>query len=173
MKKRKKSLFSLLFLGVFLFTTSCGYILYPERRDRYGGGRLDVAVVVMDLLWLIPGVVPGVVALVVDALTGAWFEDGASMFAVKSRTKNPRVLVASRPHQINIKHPLKKPGEVSLYHVDSRGHRTLLGRQNARPGKKLPFRFTLSPSLRGDRGWLLLSLNEKDTSWMDIQVASR
>jgi hypothetical protein len=48
----------------------CGYLLHPERRGNHGG-TIDGASLVMDLLWLLPGVVPGVVALIVDFSSGA------------------------------------------------------------------------------------------------------
>jgi hypothetical protein len=51
-------------------SAGCGYILHPERRGNQGG-TIDGASLVMDLLWLLPGVVPGVVALVVDFSSGA------------------------------------------------------------------------------------------------------
>ena len=53
-------------------TTGCGYILYPERRGT-SGGTIDGGTLVMDLLWLIPGVVPGVVCLIVDFSSGAMY----------------------------------------------------------------------------------------------------
>src|ERR1022692_3128810 len=40
----------------------CGYLLYPERRGQQSG-RIDSGTMVMDLLWLLAGVVPGVNAL--------------------------------------------------------------------------------------------------------------
>ncbi len=53
----------------------CGYILYPERRGNRGG-NIDAGTMVMDLLWLLPGIVPGVVALVVDFSSGAIYVGG-------------------------------------------------------------------------------------------------
>ena len=57
-------------LGVFSTSVSCGYFLYPKRRGNKGGG-LHTPTLVMDLLWLLPGIIPGVVALAVDFSTGA------------------------------------------------------------------------------------------------------
>jgi hypothetical protein len=56
-------------------TASCGYVLYPERRGN-PGGTLDGGTLVMDLLWLIVGVVPGVVFLIVDFTSGAMYVNG-------------------------------------------------------------------------------------------------
>lgn len=49
--------------------SGCGYLLYPERNGRTGG-RIDTVVLVVDLLWLLPGLVPGIVCLAVDFTTG-------------------------------------------------------------------------------------------------------
>ena len=48
----------------------CGTILYPERRGT-AGGQIDGGVAVMDCLWLLVGIVPGVVFLIVDFSNGA------------------------------------------------------------------------------------------------------
>jgi len=61
-------------------STGCGYFLYPERRGN--SGNVDAATLVMDLLWLIPGVVPGVVALIVDFSSGAIYR-GHGRYAVR------------------------------------------------------------------------------------------
>jgi len=58
-----------------LASTSCGYILYPERRGQ-SGGAIDGGTLVMDLLWLLPGIVPGVVFLIVDFTTGCMYVSG-------------------------------------------------------------------------------------------------
>jgi hypothetical protein len=53
----------------------CGYILHPERRGQQSGS-VDGATMVMDLLWLLPGIIPGVVALIVDFSSGAIYVGG-------------------------------------------------------------------------------------------------
>ncbi|MBV8758940.1 MAG: hypothetical protein JO257_16755 [Deltaproteobacteria bacterium] len=62
-------------LAISLAATSCGYILYPERRGQ-SGGTIDGGTLVMDLLWLLPGIVPGVVFLIVDFTSGAMYVNG-------------------------------------------------------------------------------------------------
>ncbi len=65
-----------LVLTIMTFTTiNCGYILYPERRGN-PPGQIDTGSLVMDILWLIPGIIPGVIALVVDFTTGAIYLGG-------------------------------------------------------------------------------------------------
>ncbi|HEY0484372.1 MAG TPA: hypothetical protein VGD37_42925 [Kofleriaceae bacterium] len=53
----------------------CGTILYPERRGQ-AGGRVDVGVAVMDGLWCLAFIVPGVIAFIVDFGNGAIYESG-------------------------------------------------------------------------------------------------
>lgn len=53
----------------------CAYILHPERRGNTGGA-IDGGMLVCDILWLIPGIIPGVVALVVDFSNGAIYVGG-------------------------------------------------------------------------------------------------
>ena len=61
-------------LVVFIFAVSgCGTIIYPERRFAPVSNEPDWKVVGMDCLWLLAGIVPGVVALLVDLSTGAIF----------------------------------------------------------------------------------------------------
>jgi hypothetical protein len=65
--------------GTMLTTASgavgCGYFLHPERRGTLSG-VIDGSTMVMDLLWLLPGIVPGVVALIVDFSSGAIYVRG-------------------------------------------------------------------------------------------------
>jgi hypothetical protein len=69
-------------LTAALTTAGCGYFLYPERRGNTGGG-VDGGTLVMDLLWLLPGLVPGVVALIVDFSSGAIYVGRGSRMAVR------------------------------------------------------------------------------------------
>lgn len=79
MKKFKSRLMAFVLVGALLLATvNCGYILYPERRGKKGG-EIDPVVLVMDLAWLIVGVVPGVVALVVDFATGCIYKSGDNL----------------------------------------------------------------------------------------------
>jgi hypothetical protein len=52
-----------------LQTTSCGTLLYPERRGQ-PAGRLDAGVVALDAVGLLLFLVPGVIAFAVDFATG-------------------------------------------------------------------------------------------------------
>jgi hypothetical protein len=57
-------------VGGTVFLSSCGTVLYPERRGQ-PAGRLDVGVVVLDGIGLLLFLVPGVIAFAVDFATGA------------------------------------------------------------------------------------------------------
>ena len=57
-----------------LATSSCGTLLYPDRSDVDGDDRrLDAAVIAMDGILLLFGILPGVIAFAVDAHTGALY----------------------------------------------------------------------------------------------------
>jgi hypothetical protein len=62
-------------LTVGTSSIGCGYILYPERRGIQSG-TIDTPTMVMDLLWLLAGIVPGVVALIVDFSSGGIYASG-------------------------------------------------------------------------------------------------
>jgi hypothetical protein len=51
---------------IAILSSSCGTILYPERRGQPHGGPLDPGVVILDALGLLFFVIPGVVAFVID-----------------------------------------------------------------------------------------------------------
>ncbi|MCL4478294.1 MAG: hypothetical protein M1381_04235 [Deltaproteobacteria bacterium] len=77
MKKFMKSRFLIAVVLIFMMlsTVNCGFLLYPERRGNRPG-VIDGTVLVMDCLWLLAGVVPGVVALVVDFTSGSIYFGG-------------------------------------------------------------------------------------------------
>jgi hypothetical protein len=59
-------------LAALMLASSCGMILFPERKGQ-DSGKLDPNVIVMDASLLIFWIVPGVVAFVVDFATGAGY----------------------------------------------------------------------------------------------------
>jgi len=67
-----------LLVALTFATINCGVLLHPERKGQKGG-NIDPSALVMDCLWLIAGVVPGVVALVVDFATGGIYKPGMAM----------------------------------------------------------------------------------------------
>ena len=84
--------------------TGCGYFLYPERRGN--SGNVDGGVLVMDLLWLLPGIVPGVIALIVDFSSGAIYTGRGGGHAVVMSPKGRvavRLPAAARPTQLELR----------------------------------------------------------------------
>lgn len=75
-------------LGLGAATSGCGFILYPGRRGR-NGGQIDIPVLIIDLLWLIPGLLPGAICLIVDFTTGCIYRGGG-----RAQTSSP-----PSPHQ--------------------------------------------------------------------------
>jgi len=71
-------------VGLAMTTASfgCGYILHPERRGNRGG-TVDGMSLLFDLLWLIPGLIPGIVALIVDFTSGAIYVGGRRGHVIK------------------------------------------------------------------------------------------
>ncbi len=55
----------------------CGTLIYPERRGQRGG-TVDGGIAIMDALWLLVFIIPGVVAFAVDFTTGAIYLPGGS-----------------------------------------------------------------------------------------------
>ena len=72
-KKPMKALSLVVLAAMGLELASCGTILYPDRRGRRGG-HIDSGVVIMDGLWCLVFLVPGVVGFIVDFSTGAIYE---------------------------------------------------------------------------------------------------
>ncbi len=99
MKPVKMRLLTIFALAFFTFSTvGCGYILYPNRRNAMArGGQVDVAVVIMDCLWLIPGILPGVFALIWDGIHGSWYATGGGALIMEKHQSGTLHMVASRP----------------------------------------------------------------------------
>ncbi|MDY0002128.1 MAG: hypothetical protein RBU30_12595 [Polyangia bacterium] len=69
-------------------TMSCAWILHPERRNAgRTSGRLDTVPLILDILWFIPGIIPGVVCLVVDFVTGAIYVQNLGSSPLKADGK--------------------------------------------------------------------------------------
>ena len=83
----------------------CGYFLHPERRGTQSG-VIDGATMVMDILWLIPGIIPGVIALVVDFSSGAIYISGSRRVGLQL-SPDGRVALqvphAARPGQVEFR----------------------------------------------------------------------
>lgn len=76
------------------FATSCAVILHPERKGN-NSTPIDTVPLVVDILLFLPGLIPGVVALVLDFGTGAIYleKNGANKpFLGKRKRRNEQRL---------------------------------------------------------------------------------
>jgi len=86
-------------------SVGCGYLLHPERRGIQSG-VIDGATMVMDCLWLLVGVVPGVVALIVDFSSGGIYMSGYRHAALRLAPGGRLALQvprASRPGRVEFR----------------------------------------------------------------------
>ena len=88
-------------LSVALITQlyGCGTIIYPERRNQTTE-NVDVGVALLDGLWLLVFIIPGVVALAVDFTTGAIYLPGGTK---RASTQGEMVVVKVNPAELNEK----------------------------------------------------------------------
>lgn len=64
-KMLRKSIMILLVFTLVLETASCGFFLYPERRNQ-SKGEVDVGVAALDAIGLVFFIIPGLIAFAVD-----------------------------------------------------------------------------------------------------------
>lgn len=84
-------------------SAGCGYLLYPERRGTQSG-TIDSGTMVMDLLWLLPGIIPGVVALIVDFSSGAIYVRGRTAVRLSTDGRlSVRLPRLSRPTRLEFR----------------------------------------------------------------------
>ena len=75
-----------LVLFAFLFAvTGCGYYMKPQRRTEKLSNEVDPTTVICDAAWLLAFIVPGVVALSVDAMNETWYFTAAEQKARDAR----------------------------------------------------------------------------------------
>jgi hypothetical protein len=73
----KRQLFRSVAIVTLAVLTSCATIIHPERKGNRGGA-VDVVPLVVDILLFIPGLIPGLIAIIVDFGTGAIYTGGGS-----------------------------------------------------------------------------------------------
>lgn len=164
MKKHfKTKLVAYLVIFSMLFSiVSCGFILYPERRGRTQG-RIDPVVLVLDCLWLIPGIIPGVVALVVDFVTGGIYESGS---AIKIRQGQQFALDVHGPA------PADAEMKITLTSQEN-GHREILLMQKFSVGQEMTSQisFQIPPEISEGTYTLALQVNDRTTSSWTLLVS--
>lgn len=124
----------LIVLAIMLWTTSCGTILYPERRGQ-PAGKIDVGVAVLDGIGLLVFLVPGVIAFAVDFATGAIYLPPSSSSQLEINPSNlqdakiiktgPRALTRFEIETL-VKEEIRQ--EIDLASPQTRVARVLLGR---------------------------------------------
>ena len=150
---------------------SCATILYPERKGNVGG-QIDVGPLILDCLWLIPGLIPGVVALAVDFVTGA-------IYLGNGKKKSSAIRVG-REGEIAIRKPaLERKADVELRLVDDDG--TVLDRDRitwhdgkGRTGRKLSVDLSRAAAVHpeGELASLRLELHvaDREPAVMHLQM---
>jgi hypothetical protein len=93
---------------------SCATILHPERKGNRGG-PVDVVPLVVDILLFIPGLIPGLIAIIVDFGTGAIYTGGGSADVPTDVPRHGKIAFRARemPSQSQVKlRLLDKDGTV-------------------------------------------------------------
>ena len=143
----------------FIFATSgCGTILYPERHFSPGSGKPDLKVIGMDCLWLLVGVIPGLVALLVDLGSGAIFLPQSEVSVSPGETV-----------RINIPGPAPADCEVTVRLYSPEGEELVTGiRAQATQGKELdaPLSLTIPSGRETSGARLVLAVDGREqASW--------
>ena len=68
---------SLILIAVLLPLGGCGYLIFNERVGQ-SGGNVDWGIFALDAVGLLFGIIPGVIAFVVDFSTGCIYLPGPS-----------------------------------------------------------------------------------------------
>jgi hypothetical protein len=91
-------------LSVVLITQlyGCGTLIYPERRGQKTG-KVDVGIALLDALWLLVFIVPGVVAFAVDFTTGAIYLPGGTKKSSGPGETGKVVVVQMNPTELHEK----------------------------------------------------------------------
>ena len=79
-----------------VFATSCAVILHPERKGN-NSAPVDTVPLIVDILLFLPGLIPGVIALVLDFGTGAIYlsKSGSNkpFLGKRGRAKGQKLMV--------------------------------------------------------------------------------
>jgi hypothetical protein len=87
-KKLQSRVFTLVVTLCFAVSSiSCGTLMHSERILSRPSDKLDGKTVALDCLWLLPGLVPGVVALGVDFHNDAIYYSRSELEAMKKGKK--------------------------------------------------------------------------------------
>lgn len=162
--------FVVLLAGLFTFS-SCAYLLYPERRGSRNSGVIDTVPLIIDIVWFLPGLIPGIICLAVDFSSGAIYVGGGggTKFSVKRNGK----VVVNRP-------PLEVETEARVAIVDGQGNvfaeeRTLWSPEHPERKDKMKLQISSEARLAADAGTPLLlevQLGDAEPTQFGLELAA-
>jgi hypothetical protein len=168
MKTLKKKLIIFSMLTTFFFTISgCGYLLYPQRRNNAGRvAAIDPLTVVMDCFWLFFFIIPGVIAITVDAITGGWnYGPGEDLLLKKEKS-----IDVKSGEQIIVKvKNFEKNKKISFKLIDKNGKRWNLNHKKSLKNNSYASVKILSLIPAG-RSRLILNLNDKNSLNLNLNI---
>ena len=156
--------------GFIIATTGCGYILYPERRHAKLSNEIDGKIVLFDCLWLIAGIIPGVVALIIDGVNDTWYYTEDEWKAIQSESS-----MNIRPGQqlaVDIHGPAPADAKVTLSLLDNQGrHVTSIVEAQSTAGKDLaPLMVKVPQQLDHSELALVLAVNDQQQCRWNLDV---
>lgn len=137
LRTRRRTLQALGSLGGLGALAGCAAILHPERQGN-PPGRIDVGPLILDILWFIPGIVPGIIAIAVDFGTGAIYLGGGKRRAALTGRRRlgivpgERVTVRAPRTEEHVDVALRLVGPQNLVLDESRGRWSPRGRDDLR-----------------------------------------
>lgn len=146
--------------------TGCAAILHPERQGNRPG-PVAVGPLVLDILWFIPGIVPGIIAIAVDFGSGAIYLPRGHA----AGPRGPRRLAIAPGERIRVRPPtpdvdvdvtLRLVGPHDVVLDESRGRWSPDGRDELHVA--LAERSDLDPDMRGDSHLELVARRHGRTS---------
>ena len=158
-------------LAAFIIAaTGCGYMLHPERRHAKLSNEVDGEIVLFDCLWLIAGVIPGVVALVVDGVNGTWYyteDEWKAIHSESSMNIQPGQQLAVDIHGL-----APADAKVTLSLLDNQGRQvTSIVEAQSTAGKDLaPLMVKVPQQLDHSEVALVLAVNDQQQCRWNLDV---
>ena len=171
MKQKLTAGFIIVFFAII--TSGCGYILHPQRRGRGGGGgKIDPITVVFDCLWLLAGIIPGVVALIVDGVSGTWYYGpGEKPVADNTPGNAPVPLVPGQKTVLQIRHKVAARDRITVQLVDHSGRVTYSAAYTTpRNNDLIPVALQIHKQAEASQQTMVLAVNGKITLKLPVSI---